>query len=230
MALRFDKRTSVHSGILRFAPLFLLVLSFVAGSLSEAAAGNDIPSRVRIPQPAPVASEQSGAVVLSGTMPVSPSVTVPETDYVMGIGDRIRLTVYGEDDLSGEYEVNSTGVMALPLIGAIKATGTTLREFEEAVRQKLKAGYLNDPRVSVQVTNYRPFFILGEVSKPGSYPYVNGMSVLNAVALAGGYTYRADEGGVTIRHASDQTKEEQRAREDAVVMPGDIVRVPERLF
>jgi polysaccharide export outer membrane protein len=226
----------------------LWIVLFVAASLGAAQAGNDVPGRARI-QPLTPQNEQMGeqAGIQTGDATATPSAefaaapaaqapqtptggTLPTTDYVLGIGDHIRLTVYGEDDLSGEYEVNSTGMMALPLIGAIKAAGTTLREFEEAVRVKLKAGYLNDPRVSVQVANYRPFFILGEVSKPGSYPYVNGMTVLNAVALAGGYTYRADDGGVTIVHATDAQKKEQRAREDDIVMPGDIVRVPERLF
>ena len=221
------------TALFRSLVLFLLVVLLSAATLNEAKAGNDV--RVRMPAPAtaaPAASEPAVAAPSpDATSAVAPNSTVvPETDYVLGIGDKVRLTVYGEDDLSGEYEVSSTGVMALPLIGAIKATGTTVREFEDAVRKKLKAGYLNDPRVSAQVTNYRPFFILGEVSKPGSYPYVNGMSVLNAVALAGGYSYRADTDGVTIMHASDPAKKEQRAREDAIVMPGDIVRVPERLF
>ncbi|MDD3288754.1 MAG: polysaccharide export protein [Alphaproteobacteria bacterium] len=165
----------------------------------------------------------------------APSIPVPvpqlsSGEYVLGVGDRIKLTVYGEDDLSGEYEIGSTGVAALPLIGDITAAGQTLRDFEKAVRVKLAEGYLHDPRVSAQVANYRPFFILGEVSKPGSYPYVNGMTVLNAVALAGGYTYRGDKSGVVITHANDPEKKEQRATEDAVVMPGDIIRVPERFF
>jgi protein involved in polysaccharide export with SLBB domain len=151
-------------------------------------------------------------------------------EYVLGIGDRIRLTVYGETDLSGEYEVGSTGVVALPLIGDVPVANQSISTFEQAVRAKLTEGYLRDPRVSAQVINYRPFFILGEVSKPGSYPYVNGMTVINAIALAGGYTYRADKSGVTISHASDTEKKDVSAAEEAVVMPGDIIRVPERFF
>jgi len=151
-------------------------------------------------------------------------------EYVLGVGDRFRMTVYGEDDLSGEYEVGSTGVAALPLIGNVQAAGLTVRDFEQAVRSKLAAGYLHDPRVSVQVSNYRPFFILGEVSKPGGYPYVNGMTVLNAVALAGGYTYRADKSGVIIVRANDPNKTEVPIGEDGIVQPGDIIRIPERFF
>jgi polysaccharide export outer membrane protein len=159
-----------------------------------------------------------------------PQGTVANGGYVLGVGDKIRLTVYGEADLSGEYDIGSTGTIALPLIGEIQAASRTLHAFEEAVRSKLSEGYLRDPRVSAQVMNYRPFFILGEVSKPGSYPYVNGMNVLNAVALAGGYTYRADRSGVTVIHASDPEKKEKNVTEDASVAPGDILRVPERFF
>jgi len=150
--------------------------------------------------------------------------------YVLGTGDQIRLVVYGEDDLSGTYEIGSTGVVALPLIGNITAANITISQFEEAVRTKLMAGYLQNPHVNAQVVNYRPFFILGEVSKPGSYPYVNGLTVLNAVALAGGYTYRAQSDGALIVRANDPSKTEQRIREEGVVLPGDIVRIPERFF
>lgn len=151
-------------------------------------------------------------------------------EYVLGTGDRIKLTVYGEADLSGEYEVGSTGIVALPLIGDVRVAGQPIRFFEQAVRKKLAEGYLRDPRVSAQVINYRPFFILGEVSKPGSYPYVNGMTVINAVALAGGYTYRADKSGATITRAHDPEKKDTPAVEEAIVAPGDIIRVPERFF
>lgn len=166
--------------------------------------------------------------------PLAQNLGAPSTasgaDYILGVGDQVRLTVYGEEDLSGTYEVGSTGVMALPLIGNVDAANKTIRQFEETVRQKLAGGYLHDPKVSAQVMNYRPFFILGEVAKPGSYPYVNGMTVLNAVALAGGYTYRANSDGAVIIRANDPTKSENKAKEDATVMPGDIIRVPERFF
>jgi len=151
------------------------------------------------------------------------------SEYVLGIGDKVRLTVFGETDLSGDYVISSTGKVALPLIGDVLAAGNSVRAFEQAVRQKLSNGYLRDPRVSAQVINYRPFFILGEVAKPGSYPYVNGMRVVNAVALAGGYTYRADRKDIRIKHSKDN-KKEALVPEEAIVMPGDIIRVPERFF
>lgn len=154
----------------------------------------------------------------------------PSQEYVLGVGDKIRLTVYGEADLSGDYEVGSTGLVSIPLIGDIVAAGQPLRQFEQNVRAKLAQGYLRDPRVNAQVVNYRPFFILGEVAKPGSYPYVNGMTVLNAVALAGGYTYRADKSGVTITRAGANESGEKKVPETFTVIPGDIIRVPERFF
>lgn len=176
------------------------------------------------------ASTMPSPADVGGATASMPNVGSSSQEYVLGAGDRVRLTVYGETDLSGEYEVGSNGYISMPLIGDIRATGQPLRDFERAVRAKLAEGYLRDPRVSAQVVNYRPFFILGEVTKPGSYPYVNGMTILNAVALAGGYTYRADKTGVTITHAHDPEKRETAAPQESTVMPGDIIRVPERFF
>lgn len=208
-------------GLLRFVCLVAFGLF-----LSQGASAQNVPMTIR-----PTGSVAAApSVVVPGAAAALPAPVASSADYILGVGDKVRLTVYGEDDLSGEYEVGSTGVVALPLIGSIRAAGFSLHQFEQAVRAKLSEGYLRDPRVNVQVNNYRPFFILGEVSKPGSYPYVNGMTVLNAVALAGGYTYRSDKSGILVVRANDPTKKEQPAAEDASVMPGDIVRVPERFF
>lgn len=183
-------------------------------------------------QVAPSSYAQAPAVISAPT-PIVQAPVVPArgfSEYVLGVSDRIRLNVFGEADLSGEYEVSSTGIVAMPLIGDVAASGQSLRMFEQAVRSKLSNGYLKDPRVSAQVINYRPFFILGEVTKPGSYPYVNGMTVVNAVALAGGYSYRADKGDIHVKHARDGSQKETRVSEEATVMPGDIIRVPQRFF
>lgn len=151
-------------------------------------------------------------------------------DYALGSGDKLRITTFGEQDLSGEFEVGSTGKISMPLIGDIEVTGRTVSQVSKSIELKLSSGYLRDPKVNIDVLNYRPFFILGEVIKPGSYPYVNGMTVVNAVALAGGYTYRADKDGITIEHAGETGKKEQKIGETGTVVPGDIVRVPERFF
>lgn len=150
--------------------------------------------------------------------------------YQLGSGDKIYITVFGHDDLSGEFDIDGTGNVSFPLVGNIQMGGLTIEKAEVAIRNALKPDYLIDPRVSVQVLNYRPFYILGEVKTPGSYPYVNGMTVMQAVALAGGYTYRARENNVLILRTGPEGQTEQPAKETTVVLPGDIVKVPERFF
>jgi protein involved in polysaccharide export with SLBB domain len=154
----------------------------------------------------------------------------PADAYRLGSGDRVRVTVYGQDDLSGEFEIDGGGQLSLPLIQQVPAAGLTVPELEDVITDALKPDYLKNPRVSVEVLNYRPFYILGEVKQPGSYPYVNGMTVVNAVALAGGYTYRARENRVTIIRATDPSHTEEPATHDTAVLPGDVIMVPERFF
>ncbi|OKH87458.1 polysaccharide biosynthesis/export family protein [Thalassospira sp. TSL5-1] len=150
--------------------------------------------------------------------------------YTLGSGDKVRITVFGEPDLSGEFEVSGEGQISLPLIGIVSAGGKTLHELSSDIETKLKDGYLVDPKVSAEVMNYRPFYILGEVKEPGSYPFVNGMSVLNAVALGGGFTYRADKDDILIIRGGDESRKPEKATPETIVLPGDIVRVEERFF
>lgn len=148
--------------------------------------------------------------------------------YRLGTGDKVRVTVFGEEDLSGEFEVDSTGALSLKAIGRVPVAGRTVAEVEQTVIGMYRsAGYLRNPRVSIEITNTRPFFILGEVQKPGSYPYVNGMTIAQAVAIASGYTYRASRGRITVKRGAAG---EVQVTEDTPVMPGDIIRVPERFF
>lgn len=169
------------------------------------------------------------------TMPIpagSPTAATGNTtvDYVLGVGDKVKVVVFGESDLSGEFEIGSTGNLIMPLVGDIPAVGQTLGGLTNAIKDKLSGGFLRDPQVSLEVLNYRPFYILGEVTKPGSYPFVNRMTIVNAVALAGGYTYRANGSKITIVRANDADKVERSVREDETVLPGDVIRVPERFF
>ncbi|WCT74117.1 polysaccharide export protein [Sphingomonas naphthae] len=150
--------------------------------------------------------------------------------YRLGSGDKVRLSVYNDDTLSGEYEVDGSGNLALKLIGAVPAQGRTLPELTAEITTKLRDGYMRDPSVAVEVLNYRPFYVLGEVKEPGKYAFVSGMTVLNAVALAGGYTYRGRKDAVMVIRASDPAKKEQSALPSDAVMPGDIIRVRERFF
>lgn len=152
-------------------------------------------------------------------------------EYRLGVDDRLRVIVFGEDDLSGEFVVDSTGGVALPLVGQVAVSGLTLREFEEAVADSLKQGYLLNPNISAEVLNYRPFYIIGEVNKGGEYPYKSGINVLNAVAIAGGYTYRANQNRVSIKR--EESNAEMIYSIDAggvTVLPGDVVTIPERFF
>ncbi len=161
---------------------------------------------------------------------VSAADVAGDTAYRLGSGDRIKVTVYGHEDLSGEFELDSEGTVAMPLIQDVQAGGLTVTELERAVTDKLSPDFLKNPRVSIEVLNYRPFYILGEVREPGSYPYVNGMTLIKAVAMAGGYTYRARTSKVKITRPGNETPVEIQADPDTLVMPGDVIEVPERFF
>lgn len=158
-----------------------------------------------------------------------PTPIAAQDDYHLGTGDRVRVQVFGEDDLSGEFKVGDTGKIAMPLIGEVSAAGLTASQLEAAVIEMLRPDYLISPSVAVEVMNYRPFFIMGEVRSPGSYPYVNGISVLEAVALAGGFTYRARQNEVYITRGSSDDSE-ALFPVDSQVLPGDVIRVRERFF
>ena len=151
-------------------------------------------------------------------------------DYHLGSGDKLRIIVFGEDSLSGEFLVSGNGKVSLPLIGEIDALGRTIPELQTAIETKLADGYLKQPRVSAEVLNYRPFYILGEVIKPGEYPFTNGLTVLNAVATASGFTYRADKRKVFIKRAATDMEKVQELTPATPVEPGDTIRIGERFF
>ncbi|WP_417476793.1 polysaccharide biosynthesis/export family protein [Maricaulis sp.] len=151
-------------------------------------------------------------------------------EYRLGAGDQLRIIVFGEDDLSGEFVVDGRGTVSLPLIGEIDAGGLTPREFQQAFAAALRDGYLNDPRVSVEVINFRPYYILGEVEAAGEYPFSDGLTVMNAVATAGGFTYRANRRVVFIRHAGSDQEVEVPLLAVTEVQPGDTIRIGERFF
>jgi protein involved in polysaccharide export with SLBB domain len=196
------------------------------------------------PPPAARALRRLRRIVMSGVTLVAFALAVPQahaqedlaTLYRLGSGDKVRITVYGEPDLSGEFEVDSSGSVSLPLVGEVRAGGQNLREFERSIVEVLSDGYLVDPRVAVEVLNYRPFYIIGEVNNPGRYPYVTGMTLINAVAMAGGYTYRARQGRAEIRRGAADGESDGDGQvmnindESMVILPGDVIRIPERFF
>ena len=154
-----------------------------------------------------------------------------DADYKLGSGDRVRIVVFNQKDMTGEYLVDGTGMLAFPLIGQVRAGGLTAHQLEKAIEAKLKPDYLRDPNVSVVVLTYRPFYIVGEVKTPGSYPYVTGMTIINAVDLAGGFTYRAKESSFYLtRTEKDGQKKRVDATPDTTVQPGDVITVRERYF
>jgi protein involved in polysaccharide export with SLBB domain len=143
---------------------------------------------------------------------------------------RRELAVFNENEMSREYEVDSAGKVTLALIGAVQAGGRTPSELQDGLREALGKGYLRNPKVSVEVSSYRPFYVIGEVTRAGEYPFKNGMNVISAVAVAGGYSYRANNTTIYIRRAEEPTEKAFEASNGVMVYPGDIVRVPERFF
>src|SRR5580765_870018 len=162
--------------------------------------------------------------VACATMPVTtdPRLSTTTLDaYRLDSGDKLRITVFGQADLTAEYNIDSSGRVAVPLIDPVSARGQTTDQFAHSLETALGEKLLRNPSVSVEVTQYRPFFILGEVNQPGQYAYVNGMTVMTAAAIAGGFTYRASTAGVTITRRMDDAMFEGTATIDAPIMPGD---------
>jgi polysaccharide export outer membrane protein len=163
--------------------------------------------------------------------PSAPSTAAPNPNELrLAGGDKVRVIVYGEDKISGDYQLDSAGFLSIPLAGSIQGAGLTKVELESALTQKLKSEYLRNPKVTVEVINYRPFYVLGEVQKPGEYQFRNGLNVLSAIAIAGGATYRANNSSVMIQRSGSNELKEYPQSPTVMVMPGDVVRVPERFF
>jgi polysaccharide export outer membrane protein len=170
------------------------------------------------------------AVAQAEEPPLRPSSANVEDSYQLGTGDKVRVIVFGEEDLSGEFQIDGNGRISLPLIGQVPATGETAAALEQNIAGRLADGYLQNPRVSVEITVYRPFYVIGEINKPGEYAYVNGMSALNAIALAGGFTQKAVEDVLYIRRNGSTREEKVPADQMTRILPGDVVRVPITFF
>jgi polysaccharide export outer membrane protein len=151
--------------------------------------------------------------------------------YRLGPGDRIRILTYGVEQLSGPFRVGDSGNIDLPLLGSVHAAGLTTSELGNKIAAELVADQLmREPSVAVEVEEFRPVFILGEVNKPGEYPYKPGMTMLTAVAIAGGFTYRAVEDYALIVRVKDGSAAVGRVLPQGGVAPGDVVRIFERHF
>jgi len=152
------------------------------------------------------------------------------SDYKLGPNDRTRIIVYGQANLTGEYVLDGSGTLAFPLIGNIEARGMTPSQLQHAIAAKLDPDYLRNPSVSVEVASRRPFYVVGEVQKPGPYPYVTDLNVLEAVATAGGQTYRANMGNFYIKRQVNGRTVRVAANQETLIQPGDTVQVRERYF
>jgi polysaccharide export outer membrane protein len=168
-----------------------------------------------------------GCVPGHGLPPIPPG----SSEYRLGAGDTVRLIVFGEDQLTGEYRVGDSGSIAVPLLGAVPAAGLTPVALERSVAAALtRDKLLRDPSVVAEVTAYRPIFVLGEVNKPGQYPYQPGMTVVTAAAVAGGFTYRAVQGYASVVRTVGGHAVEGKATRETYVQPGDVITVYERWF
>ncbi len=150
--------------------------------------------------------------------------------YRLDSGDKIKINVFNHPDLSGEFQLDGDGRFSMPLIGTVDAAGLTSTELETVLVNRFKPDYLVNPRIFIQVGNYRPYYLMGEVANRGAFPYVAGMTYLTAIANAGGFTYRAKDEYVWVIRANDPQQKEIKLSVEEKVQPGDIIRVAERLF
>jgi polysaccharide export outer membrane protein len=150
--------------------------------------------------------------------------------YQIGAGDRVQVSVYNDNDLTGEYEVDERGSIVMPLVGAVELQGQTLRQSEQTLTARIRGTRtLRDPRVAVGIVRYRQIYVLGEVQRPGSYPYFPGATVIRTVATAGGFTVRAKQDRIRVYRASGSTNAPE-VISDGLIQPGDVIVVTERIL
>ena len=174
------------------------------------------------------AEKGDGPVLSSGDRYVSASEVI--SDYRLDVGDKVKVTVYNEPSLTGEFWVNPDGTISLPLIGNVSAKGKQVAQIAADAERLFGDGYLREPKVAMEVVIFRPFYILGEVSAPGQYPYATGMTAMNAVATAKGFTPRANRDVVRIRRQGEADEVNYRLTPELIVYPGDTIRIGERFF
>jgi polysaccharide export outer membrane protein len=184
------------------------------------------------PPPAPSENEAAAEAVVVPTQFAAGPLAIANSDgpYLLDTGDRLRVFIYGQPNLSRAYTVDHDGKITVPLIGSVEARGRTTEELQRQIRQRLATQYVRDPQVTVDILQNRPFFILGEVRNSGAYPFVSGMTVETAIALAGGYTERASSRSFRITRRINGFIEQVDVPIDYVVQPGDTVFVYERFF
>jgi polysaccharide export outer membrane protein len=162
---------------------------------------------------------------------LKPLPELQQTSYTLGVGDKIRVITFGNEALTGEFRINDTGKVAMPLLGSIPAAGLTPEKLQHNIATELESRkLLQKPNVSVEITEYRPIFVLGEVNRPGEYPYKPGMTTLSAVSTAGGFTYRAVTDMGSVVRTTDGTTAEGTVTRRSLIQPGDVITIFERHF
>lgn len=223
----------------------LLKLVLICGLLLSAAAHADVslwdkifgaptqsaPTEDALPMLSPSelgldAPAQPGAAPSSAVTSYLP----PASDYKLGAGDHITVTVFNEKELSIDTRLSDAGTFSYPLLGEVRAQGMTIGQLQEFLTQQLKDGYLVSPQVYVSILEYRQFFVNGEVSKPGGYPYVPGLTVRKAISLAGGFTARASYTKISVIHEDDPLARPRPTSLNSFLNPGDIVTVDQSFF
>jgi polysaccharide export outer membrane protein len=191
------------------------------------------------PQPAVVADGGGAVGALRNSFASSPApmpvgygapMAAPPARYHLDAGDKLRVVVYGQEGLTNSYAIDASGAITMPLIGAVPARGRTTAGLAGEIAARLRNGYIREPSVAVEVEAYRPFFILGEVTAPGQYPYVPNLTVESAVAIAGGFSPRAKRDVVTVTHTEAGASMRAVVPLGTPLSPGDTVFVGERWF
>jgi protein involved in polysaccharide export with SLBB domain len=209
-------RFSLHKTYAALLSCLVLIGLFASPGLATAQTRIAGPSAPLTKAAPPASNVPTTSIVSTGT---------PVDEYILSASDKLRITVFGQQALSGEFSVDATGNVSLPLIGEIRAAGVSLRTFQRQLEAKLRNGYLVDPRVSAEIMNFRPFYVLGEVRTPGEYPYAAGLTLLNAVAQAGGFTVHANINDIAIKREATENEVRVVAQAGIPIAPGDTIRV-----
>jgi polysaccharide export outer membrane protein len=191
---------------------------------------NVVYGRRPLPVPMPVAVRGPGAIAVPAPTALPVMLPGSEEPYTLDSGDKLRIVVFGQEGLTNTYIVDAAGRITMPLIGSVSVRGCTTTQVARIISDKLRNGFVREPHVAIEVETYRPFFILGEVTYPGQYPYVPNMTVETAVAIAGGFTPRAFRSNVDVSRSSGGLTARRNVPPIAPVRPGDTITVNERWF
>lgn len=209
------------------AALIAALVAFGFGGMSAKAFVQ--PATVNAPTTSP-ADPADSAPSANAPSETTASASAALREYLLGAGDKLRVIVFGEESLSGEFVLDGGGRLAMPLVGTFEAAGRTTTQLEADLAARLRNGFLQNPRVAIEIGSYRPFYILGEVEKPGEYPFANGLTVLNAVATAGGFAPLSDRTRVFVRRAGAVQEELIPIAAATPVLPGDTIRIAKGAF